>query len=131
MVDAKAMFDTLSKGVFVASQKDKYTGLELLALSQHLETQRTNLLWCDSDHMLADGLTKSSKQDVLKRFLAHGTWRIRYDGAFISAKRRRQMLNTEGSELEAVFLHYDNTVYSTSNRHIRHPSLGHVRGHVH
>ena len=34
VVDAKAMFDTLSKGVFVASQKDKYTGLELLAGSR-------------------------------------------------------------------------------------------------
>ena len=50
IVDAKAMFDTLSKGVFVASQRDKYTGLELLALSQRLEAQKTTLLWCDSDH---------------------------------------------------------------------------------
>ena len=44
IVDAKAMFDTLSKGVFVAGQRDKYTGLELLALSQCLEAQKTTLL---------------------------------------------------------------------------------------
>ena len=43
IVDAKAMFDTLSKGVFVAGQRDKYTGLELLALSQCLEAQKNNL----------------------------------------------------------------------------------------
>ncbi|OLP85639.1 putative transposon protein [Symbiodinium microadriaticum] len=60
IVDAKAMFDSLSKGVFVSSQKDKYTGLELLALNQRLEAQKTILLWCDSDHMLADGLTKET-----------------------------------------------------------------------
>ena len=106
VVDAKAMFDTLSKGVFVASQKDKYTGLELLSLSQHLEKQKTVLLWCDSNHMLADGLTKASKQDVLKRFLASGYWRIRYDGAFISAKKRRQMLREPAAEnvTNSVFL---------------------------
>ncbi|CAE6950806.1 RE1 [Symbiodinium sp. CCMP2592] len=97
IVDAKAMYDTLSKGVFVASQRDKYTGLELLALSQRLEAQRTTLLWCDSDHQLADGLTKSSKQDAVKRFLCTGSWRIRYDGAFISAKRRR-LMNKEENE---------------------------------
>ena len=106
VVDAKAMFDTLSKGVFVASQKDKYTGLELLSLRQHLEKQKTVLLWCDSNHMLADGLTKASKQDVLKRFLASGYWRIRYDGAFISAKKRRQMLREPAAEnvTNSVFL---------------------------
>ena len=100
IVDAKAIFDTLSKALFVASQKDKYSGLELISLSQHLEAHKTTLLWCDSNHQLADGLTKSSKQDVLKRFLAQGTWRIRYDGAFISAKRRACMLKMESQEGE-------------------------------
>ena len=95
VVDAKAMYDSLSKGVLVASQKDKYTGLELFALGQHLDAQQTTLLWCDSDHQLADGLTKASKQDVLKRFLSSGTWRIRYDGAYISAKKRKQMVRHE------------------------------------
>ncbi|CAE7501659.1 unnamed protein product [Symbiodinium natans] len=103
VVDAKAMFDTLSKGVLAASQKDKYTGLELLARSQHLEAQQTTLLWCDSDHQLADGLTKASKQDVLKRFLSSGMWRIRYDGAYVSAKKRRQMIHEE-EEGNSTFL---------------------------
>ena len=40
VVDAKAMFDSLSKGVLVANQKDKYTGLELFALGQHLDAQQ-------------------------------------------------------------------------------------------
>ena len=84
VVDAKAMFDTLSKGFCVASHKDKYMFLELLllALSQHLETQQAVLLCCDSDHQLADVPPKSSKQDVLKRFLVQGAWRLRHDGAF-------------------------------------------------
>eukprot|EP00439_Symbiodinium_sp_Y106_P058651 s5262_g8.t1 len=99
VVDAKAMYDSLSKGVLVASQKDKYTGLELFALGQHLDAQQTTLLWCDSDHQLADGLTKASKQDVLKCFLSSGTWRIRYDGAYISAKKRKQMALGKLAEL--------------------------------
>ncbi|CAE7219859.1 RE1 [Symbiodinium sp. KB8] len=127
IVDAKAMFDTLSKGVFVASQRDKYTGLELLAVSQRLEAQKTNLLWCDSDHQLADGLTKSSKQDVLKRFLSYGSWRIRYDGAYISAKKRR-MMNKEAEEPEdSTFLQF---LFSANTKSFRHHPLGCVRGHV-
>ena len=51
--------------------------------------------WCDSDHQLADGLTKSSKQDSLKKFLTAGTWKLRHPGAFMSARRRRALEQTE------------------------------------
>ena len=46
------------------------------------------MLRCDSDRQLADGLTKSAKQDVIKNFLVTGIWKLRVDGAFISAKKR-------------------------------------------
>ena len=61
------------------------------ALSQHVEEQGTILQWVDSDHQLTDGLTQVQKQNVLKKFLTSGMWRIRLDGALLSAKKRRAL----------------------------------------
>ncbi|CAE7873572.1 unnamed protein product [Symbiodinium microadriaticum] len=95
VIDAKAVYDTLMKGQIASagySLRDKYSALELQALSQHIQEQETTLLWCDSDHQLADGMTKSQKQDCIKKLLLSGVWRLRFDDAFISAKKRRNML---------------------------------------
>ena len=97
ITDARALFDALDKGSIASSgysMKDKYTALEMQALSQHVEQQGTLLQWVDSDHQLADGLTKIQKQDVLKKFLTSGMWRIRLDGALLSAKKRRALNNS-------------------------------------
>ncbi|CAE7345527.1 GIP [Symbiodinium sp. KB8] len=94
VIDAKAVYDTLMKGQIASagySLRDKYSALELQALSQHIQEQETTLLWCDSDHQLADGMTKSQKQDCIKKLLLSGVWRLRFDDAFISAKKRRSM----------------------------------------
>eukprot|EP00439_Symbiodinium_sp_Y106_P014973 s9774_g2.t1 len=96
VVDAKAMYDVLEKGDIASSAyslKDKYTALELQSLSQRLTRLKTSLQWCDSDHQAADGMTKSQKQDSVRKFVTTGTWRFRLDGAFISAKKRRAMHN--------------------------------------
>ncbi|CAE7347134.1 RE1 [Symbiodinium sp. KB8] len=100
ITDARALFDALEKGSIASSgysMKDKYTALEMQALSQHVQEQGSILQWVDSDHQLADGLTKLQKQDVLKKFLAQGTWRLRMDGALLSAKKRRALLSLESS----------------------------------
>ncbi|CAE7794276.1 RE2 [Symbiodinium sp. CCMP2592] len=92
IIDARGVYDTLMKadpGMASFNVKDKYTSLELMGISENLQSQGTILNWCDSDHQLADGLTKSAKQDVLKKFLLQGRWRLRHPGAFMSAKRRR------------------------------------------
>ena len=94
ITDARALFDALEKGSIASSgysMKDKYTALEMQALSQHVEEQGSILQWVDSDHQLADGLTKIQKQDVLKKFMVQGTWRLRLDGALLSAKKRRAL----------------------------------------
>ena len=100
ITDARALFDALEKGSIASSgysMKDKYTALEMQALSQHVQEQGSILQWVDSDHQLADGLTKLQKQDVLKKFLTQGTWRLRMDGALLSAKKRRALQNVESS----------------------------------
>ncbi|CAE7725645.1 RE2 [Symbiodinium sp. CCMP2592] len=92
IIDARGVYDTLMKadpGMASFNVKDKYTSLELMGISENLQSQGTILNWCDSDHQLADGLTKSAKQDVLQKFLLQGHWRLRHPGAFMSAKRRR------------------------------------------
>ena len=104
ITDARALFDALEKGSIASSgysMKDKYTALEMQALSQHVTEQGSVLQWVDSDHQLADGLTKIQKQDVLKKFLAQGTWRLRLDGALLSAKKRRA-LHHLGSTADAT-----------------------------
>ena len=96
VIDSKAMYDVLEKGEIASSAyslKDKYTALELQSISQHLTEQGTNLQWCDSDHQAADRMTKSQKQDSVRKLVMTGTWRFRWDGAFISAKQRRAMHN--------------------------------------
>ena len=55
--------------------------LELQALSQHIQEQATVLMWCDSDHQLG-------------KMLLSGVWRLKFDNAFISAQKRRNLLNT-------------------------------------
>ncbi|CAE7706187.1 GIP [Symbiodinium sp. CCMP2456] len=95
-IDARGVYDTLMKadpGMASFNVKDKYPSLELMGISENLRNQKTVLCWCDSDHQLADGLTKSAKQDIVKKFLLQGHWRLRHPGAFMSAKRRRALDN--------------------------------------
>ena len=75
VIDAKAVSDTLMKGQIASA------ALELQALSQHIQEQATVLMWCDSDHQLG-------------KMLLSGVWRLKFDNAFISAQKRRNLLNT-------------------------------------
>eukprot|EP00439_Symbiodinium_sp_Y106_P041779 s2152_g5.t1 len=100
IIDARGVFDALEKadpGMASFNVKDKYTSLELMGISDNLKLQATELGWCDSDHQLADGLTKASKQDALKKFLIQGHWRLRHPGAFMSAKKRRSLEASKGA----------------------------------
>ena len=92
VIDARALFDALERGdLTISSMKDKFSALETLALAQSMTMLGTHLQWTDSDHQLADGLTKIQKQDQLKRFLVSGSWRLRHPGALMSAKKRRAL----------------------------------------
>ena len=64
----------------------------LLGVVQNLERQETELRWCNSDAMLADGMTKLSSQDRIRRFLEDNQqWNLRYDENFVAAKKRKKM----------------------------------------
>ena len=66
--------------------------MEVLAMVNHFQEQQTMLRWCNSDQQLADGLTKSSAQDKLRKFLMSGQkWNLHFDEEFVSAKKRRKI----------------------------------------
>lgn len=81
--------------------KAKYTALELMAIVEHMERQATELRWCNSDQQLADGLTKASAQDRLRKFLMMGQlWSLAYDESFTSAKKKRKLDQLRETEEE-------------------------------
>ena len=71
--------------------KEKYAALELMSVAENLRLQNTPLLWVSSDAQLADGLTKSSAQELIKTFLQQGqTWNVKFDPQFIAAKKKKK-----------------------------------------
>eukprot|EP00435_Cladocopium_sp_Y103_P011911 s1821_g3.t1 len=92
VIDAKALFDAAQADTTSYNVKEKYTALEVLAMVNHFNNQQTILRWCNSDQQLADGLTKSSAQDKLRKFFMMGQkWNLHFDEEFISAKKRRKL----------------------------------------
>eukprot|EP00439_Symbiodinium_sp_Y106_P084240 s635_g25.t1 len=101
ITDARALFDALDKGSIASSgysMKDKYTALEMQALSQHVEEQGTILQWVDSDHQLADGLTKVQKRDVLKKFLISGDLEQRQEAQRRERQHKAQVEQKKAAE---------------------------------
>lgn len=71
--------------------KEKHAALELMAVAENLRLQKTPLLWVSSDAQLADGLTKSNAQEVIKNFLMRGQlWNVKFDPQFVAAKKKRK-----------------------------------------
>ena len=91
VTDAKALYDTIQQGDLPSfSMKEKYTALEVLHLNQNIERQKTEVRWCNSDAMLADGMTKLQAQDRVRRFLENEQlWNVVYDPTFTAAKKLR------------------------------------------
>lgn len=95
IIDAKSVYDAFYKGDVVSSaysMKEKHAGLELLAVSENLRKQNTSLLWVSSEAQLADSLTKSAAQDMMRQFLQGGQlWVVKYDPGFVAAKRKHKL----------------------------------------
>ena len=96
VVDAKALYDAASNGEIQTSafsMREKHTALELLGLVENMGRQDTQMRWCDSDAQLADGLTKLSAQDRVRKFLQAGQlWNLVHDEKFVSARKKKQAL---------------------------------------
>ena len=95
IIDAKSVYDAFYKGDVVSSaysMKEKYAGLELLAVSENLRKQNTSMLWVSSEAQLADDLTKAAAQDMIRSFLQGGQlWVVKYDPGFVAAKKKKKL----------------------------------------
>ncbi|CAK9026281.1 Retrovirus-related Pol polyprotein from transposon RE2 (Retro element 2) (AtRE2) [Includes: Protease RE2 [Durusdinium trenchii] len=102
ITDAKSVYDCVSKGDTTSfNMKEKYTALELMAVFNHLEAQRTALLWVASDSQLADGLTKGSASEMLTRFFqGHQVWAASFDPEFVAAKKKKGKTSTTATSHE-------------------------------
>ncbi|CAK9111071.1 unnamed protein product, partial [Durusdinium trenchii] len=102
ITDAKSVYDCVSKGDTTSfNMKEKYTALELMSVFNHLEAQRTALLWVASDSQLADGLTKGSASEMLTRFFqGHQVCAASFDPEFVAAKKKKGKTSTPATSPE-------------------------------
>ena len=95
MIDAKALYDAVHKGIETGSSglglRDKISALELLALLESLEAGETLVKWVHSEAQLADSLTKPGAKDPMSRYLMTGKWTIVWDPEMRSAKERKKL----------------------------------------
>ena len=88
--DAKGMFDAVHNSETTAlGLKEKRSGIELLGLRENMELNGVVLKWVNSDAMLANGMTKKSGAHQVSEYLRTGRWKVVYDEAFTSAKKRK------------------------------------------
>ncbi len=90
--DARNIFDGIVKVETSGLQmEEKRTAIELLAVKERLKQANVDLKWVDGEQELADGLTKPWKHEPLIKALDRSEWRIIYDPAFQSARRKRAL----------------------------------------
>ena len=63
--------------------------MELLGLRENMELNNTELRWVSSGAMLADAMTKKGIGYELMDFLRFARWKIVFDNAFTSEKKRK------------------------------------------
>ena len=110
VVAAKSAYDAIQKGETASaaySMKEKYAALELMSVAENRRKQATRLLWVSSEAQLADGLTKSSAQEMLRVFLMKNQeWNVKFDPEFLAAKKKKQRAQLpEGSPPPEFELH--------------------------
>ena len=90
--DARNIFDGIVKVATSGLQmEEKRTAIELLAVKERLKQANLDLKWVHGEQELADGLTKPWKHEPLITALDRNEWRIIYDPAFQSARRKRAL----------------------------------------
>ena len=97
VTDAKSLYDVIQKGPMNTSGlglKEKYSVLDMLSVFQRLSKCSTETRWVHSEAQLADAMTKHVPGSALIRVLQEGTWTLKHDPQFISAKRLKKQRST-------------------------------------
>ena len=92
IMDCRGIFDALNSESSGLGMKDKRSAVEALALRRAMNSTGTALRWCHSGAQLSDVMTKDAvrARQAWDLFVQRGRWKLIYDGAFISEKKRKQ-----------------------------------------
>ena len=77
VTDAKDVYDSLSKEG-IPSPAERRLALDIVILKELLGRPNNFLHWCDTSHMVADGLTKSMQNDHIRQVLGSGIYSLTY-----------------------------------------------------
>jgi hypothetical protein len=91
VIDAKAIYDTLTSQNQPLQLQEKRTALELLAYLKNTEANGTKTRWVHGGANLGDGLTKLGAAQMLREFLETSTWSIVFDENQVSGKKRKTL----------------------------------------
>ena len=105
VIDAKSIYDTLTRTNQPLQLQEKRTALELLAYLQNTEANNTETRWVHGGANLADGLAKVGNHPMLREFLESSTWALVQDPKGLSGKKRQALGldKLSQSELLATF----------------------------
>ena len=90
--DSRNAYDGLAKvETSGLRMEEKRTAIELLGIKERLSPANITVRWVDGDQELADCLTKPWVYEQLVRALDMGCWKLVFDTAMLSAKKKRQL----------------------------------------
>ena len=92
--DCRSFYDAINaKESSNLGMKDKRSAIETLSIRQNCQMTSTPVFWVNSDAQLGDGLTKGKAAFKLEEFFGkhEQQWRLVFDEAVLSAKRRRAL----------------------------------------
>ena len=90
VTDSKNCYDNLLKNCAFLGMKEKLVGIDLKTYQQRCVWRQTPTRWVHGDAMLANTLTKIGEPQQLELYFSKGgRYRLTYDPAFQSARKRK------------------------------------------
>ena len=91
VIDAKSIYDTLTAENQMERLAEKRTALELLAYMHNSRRCKTKARWQHGGCNLADGMTKTGADALIREYLQTGQWELVKDGKALSNKKRKAL----------------------------------------
>jgi hypothetical protein len=89
VIDAKSLYDALTRQTQPLQLSEKRTALELLAYVRNTEKNGCSTRWVHGGANLADSLTKPTATTLVVEFLKTHIWSVVHDEQQMSGKKRR------------------------------------------
>ena len=96
VTDCKSLYDALarseSQGLGLSGKR---TAIEVAGTRQQMEATGVQCKWVNSDHQLADSLTKPMASHAMKQLCTTGHWQIIFDTDFTAAKKLKRAVRND------------------------------------